>query len=106
MLLDAAHYVHDSFVDLREIAFRQRTGVAALHIGDHLALAFGFVNRQAGVAFQPPNFDGSRSALVEERRQFAVQFVDFLTPVGNVHKELIGSQLSALSSVHRDALQT
>src|ERR1700690_4440502 len=85
VFLDAAHHVHNSLVNLRQIAFAQRTGIAALDIGNHLALALWFVNRQVGMAFQSSNFDGSRGTLVEQRRQFAVQFVDFLAPIGNVH---------------------
>jgi hypothetical protein len=96
MLLDAAHHIHDPFVDLREIALGQGTGVATLHIGDHLALALGLVNGQTGIAFQSSNFDGGGRALIEQRRQFAVQFVDFLAPIGNVHRAF-SHQLSAVS---------
>src|SRR5580658_1609311 len=101
VLLDAAHHVHYAFVNLTEIAFGQWTGVAALHISDHFALAIRFINGQAGIAFQSSNFDGRSRALVKQRRQFAVQFVDFLAPIGNVHRKAVGSQLSALCSVHR-----
>src|SRR5579862_5858195 len=94
VLLDAAHHVHDAFVNLSQIAFAQRPSAAALYVGDHRPLAVGFIDGQAGVALEPPNFDCSGCALVEERRQLAVQFVDFSAPGGNVHRSY---RLSAIS---------
>src|ERR1035438_3500439 len=89
VFLDAAHHIHNSFVDLPKISRGQRPGAGALYVGDHLALAVGLINGQAGIALQPSNFDDSGSALVHQGRQFAVQFVDFLAPIGNVHRKLL-----------------
>src|SRR5271154_4471243 len=85
MFLDATHHIHNSLVDLRQVAFRQRAGIAPLNVFDHGALAVGLVNGQAGMALQPSNFDGRRRTLVKQRCQLAVQFVDFLAPTRNIH---------------------
>ena len=72
MFLDAPHDVHNALVNLRQIAFRQRSCAAALHVVEHGTLAVRLVNRQAGVAFEPSNLYDRGRAFVEQRRQFAV----------------------------------
>jgi len=64
-------------VNLRKSAFGKGP-VRCGDIRDHFRSRVRLVNGSPRVAFQASNFDHGGCALVEQRRQFAVEVVDFL----------------------------
>ena len=85
-LLNLAHDVHNAFVNTEEIAIGQRPRIDSANIVEYCALAIWLVDRHPDVAFQLANLVGCLRPLAKQFHQSAVKLVNFLAPVGNVHR--------------------
>jgi hypothetical protein len=59
--------------------------IEALHLLEHYPLAVGLVNRHARFSLQPADLARSLSALIQQFDELSVEFIDFLSPVSDVH---------------------
>ncbi len=65
--------------------FAERAAIGALRAFQHLAFAFGLVERGAIGFFQLADFEHAARPLVEQLHQLTVDLIDFATPMFYVH---------------------
>src|SRR5579864_4192898 len=93
-LLNVAHHVHDALVNADQIASGQGPPVGVLHIVKDNAFAVRLIHGHIGITLQPSNLHGGACALAQQRDEPAIEFIDFVSPVLDVHRS---NQLSAIS---------
>src|SRR5262249_55865592 len=84
-LLNVAHHVNDPFIDVAQLVVRQGALVGPAHVLKDGFLPIRLVDGQAGIALQLADLLRGPGPLVEQVHQAAVELVDLLAPVGNLH---------------------
>jgi hypothetical protein len=90
--LDFAHHFDHPLVNVPYVCVRQRPVIGLAHILKNHLLPMGLVNRHARVALEFSDFPGGMCSLIQKLNQAAVQFVNFVAPVNNVHDNALSNQ--------------
>src|SRR5712692_8874371 len=83
--LGAAGFVDDALEEAANSGVGERAGVDALGIFQDFALAFGLIERKILNSLEFADFEGAAGTLVEQLDEFAIDFIDLATPVGESH---------------------
>src|SRR6267143_6035620 len=90
----AAGFVDDPLEEAANGGVGERAGVDALGIFQDFALALGLIERKIFGLLEFADFEGAAGTLVEQLDEFAIDFIDLATPVGESH----GSSQSTVES--------
>src|ERR1700680_1235526 len=83
--LSAARFVDDALEETANSGVGERAGVDALGIFEDLTLALGLIERKIFGLLEFADFESAAGTLVEQLDEFAVDFIDLATPVGEAH---------------------
>jgi hypothetical protein len=83
--LGAACLVDDALEEAANGGVGERAGVDALGVFEDFALALGLIERKILGLLEFADFEGAAGTLVEELDEFAIDFIDLATPVGESH---------------------
>src|ERR1700720_972707 len=83
--LGAAGFVDNALEEAANGGVGERTGVDALSVFEDFALALGLIERKIFGLLEFADFEGAAGTLVEQLDEFAVDFIDLATPVGEGH---------------------
>src|SRR6266850_1049780 len=90
----AASFVDDALEEAANGGVGERAGVDALGVFQDFALALGLIERKIFGLLEFTDFEGAAGTLVEQLDEFAIDFIDLATPVGESH----GSPQSTVES--------
>jgi hypothetical protein len=82
---DASGFAYDAPEDFGYCTSIKRSSVGLLQRLQHCALTFRIAERQSGNSLETANLHCESSSPVQELQQFPVYFVDFRTPVFDIH---------------------
>src|SRR6266403_3774328 len=94
LALGAASFVDDALEETTNGGVGERAGVDALGVFQHFALALGLIERKLFGLLELADFQGAAGTLIEQLDEFAIDFIDLATPVGESH----GSSQSTVES--------
>ena len=83
--LGAAGFVDDALEEAANGGVGERAGIDALGVFEDFALALGLIERKIFRLLDFADFESAAGSLVEQRDEFAVDFIDLATPVGESH---------------------
>src|SRR5207302_6617651 len=83
--LNVAHHVNDALENMVQLSVRQRSATYRAHILKNLLLAVRLVDGHLSITLEAANLFGSLRALIEQLNHFAVELIDFLAPLGDIH---------------------
>src|ERR1700674_3117323 len=83
--LGAAGFIDDALEEAANRSVGERAGIDALGVFEDFALAIGLIQRETFGLLKFADFEGATGTLVEELDEFAVDFIDLATPVGESH---------------------
>src|SRR6478672_9153237 len=92
IFLDVAHHFDHPLVNVAYVGVRQWPVIGLAHILKNHLLPMWLVNRHARVALELSDFPGGMCSLIQKLNQAAVQFVNFVPPVNNVHDKALSNQ--------------
>src|SRR6267154_5352803 len=81
----AAGFVDDALEETANGGVGERAGVDALGVFQHFALSLGLIERKVFGLLEFADFEGAAGTLVEQLDEFAIDFIDLATPVGEIH---------------------
>src|SRR6267143_5723943 len=90
----AAGFVDDALEEAANGGVGERAGVDALGIFQDFALALGLIERKILGLLEFTDFESAAGTLVEQLDEFAIDFINLATPVGESH----GSSQSTVES--------
>jgi hypothetical protein len=64
----------------------QRTLVVGLHLGEHVGLALGFVNRDGISSLKRGQRQYATRALIQQVKDLPIQLIDSNSPIGKIHE--------------------
>src|SRR6267142_7190337 len=94
LALGAAGFVDDALEETTNGGVGERAGVDALGVFQDFALAVGLIEREIFRLLEFTDFESAAGTLVEQLDEFAFDFINLATPVGESH----GSSQSTLES--------
>src|SRR5712672_4069855 len=94
LALGAASFVDDALEEAANGGVGERAGVDALGIFQDFALALGLIERKIFGLLEFTDFESAPRTLVEQLDEFAIDFIDLVTPIGESH----GSSQSTVES--------
>ena len=68
-----------------QLSVRQRPAVYGAHILKNLLLAIGLIDGHLSITLEAANLFGGLRALIEQLNHLAVELIDFLAPIGDIH---------------------
>src|ERR1700730_3454384 len=83
--LGAAGFVDDAFEEAANGGVGERAGIDALGGVEDFAVALRLIGRNCFGLLDFADFQGAAGTLVEQLDEFAVDFIDLATPVGEAH---------------------
>src|ERR1700687_1576731 len=89
--LGAAGFVDDAFEEAANGGVGERAGIDALGVFEDFALALGLIERKILGLLEFADFESAAGTLVEQLDEFAVDFIDLATPIGESHGVTPGS---------------
>src|SRR5689334_9558304 len=81
----AAGFVDDAFEEAANGGVGERAGINALGVLEDFALAVGLIERKIFGLLDFADFESAAGTLVEQLDEFAIDFIDLATPVGEGH---------------------
>src|SRR6266481_1545906 len=94
--LGAACFVDDALEEAANGGVGERSGIDALGVFEDFAFALGLIERKTLGLLEFADFEGAAGTLVEELDEFAIDFIDLATPVGESHGMTPGSSAQNL----------
>src|SRR6266481_2508582 len=86
LALGAAGFVDDALEETTNGGVGERAGVDALGVFQDFALSLGLIEREIFGLFEFADFESAAGTLVEQLDEFAIDFIDLATPVGESHE--------------------
>jgi len=83
--LGGAYDVDDALEDVEHLGIVERAWIDSADVVEDLLLALGLVDGKGAIALELADSAGCLSPLADEADELLVQFIDFLTPVGDLH---------------------
>src|SRR5712671_1000369 len=86
LALGAAGFVDDALEETTNGGVGERAGVDALGVLEDFTLALGLIERKIFGLLEFADFESAAGTLVEQLDEFAIDFIDLATPVGESHE--------------------
>src|SRR6202030_4662167 len=83
--LGAARFVDDALEEAANGGVGERAGIDVLRVFEDFALALRLIERKILGLLEFADFESAAGTLVEQLDEFAVDFIDLATPVGEGH---------------------
>src|SRR5258705_115201 len=94
LALGTASFVDDALEETANGGVGERAGVDALGVFQDFALALRLIEREIFGLLEFTDFESAAGTLVEQLDEFAIDFINLATPVGESH----GSSQSTVES--------
>src|SRR5467141_1717847 len=93
LALGAAGFVDDAFEEAANGGVGERAGIDALGVFQDFALAVWLIERKIFGLLDFADFKSAAGTLVEQLDEFAIDFIDLATPVGESHNVTPGNSI-------------